>query len=74
MTNYQIKNVNKIKTILTHMYLKKLHVKNFRGIKDSEIHFNKGLNILIGPNNSIKTTIIDALRICLSKGDLTVKV
>ena len=55
------------------MYLKKLHVKNFRGIKDSEIHFNKGLNILIGPNNSGKTTIIDALRICLSKGDYNSK-
>lgn len=37
MTNYQIKNVNKIKTILTHMYLEKLNVKNFRAIKDSEI-------------------------------------
>jgi len=31
------------------------------------------LNILIGPNNSGKTTIIDALRICLSKGDYNSK-
>ena len=51
------------------MYLKSLHIKNFRSIKDTNITFNKGLNILIGPNNSGKTTIIDALRICFSYKD-----
>ena len=51
------------------MYLKSLNIKNFRAIKDTTIEFNKGLNILIGPNNSGKTTIIDALRICLSRGE-----
>lgn len=51
------------------MYLKSLHIKNFRLIKDTNITFNKGLNILIGPNNSGKTTIIDALRICFSYKD-----
>ena len=50
------------------MYLQELHIKNFRAIKDTKIKFNNGLNILIGPNNAGKTTIIDALRICLSKG------
>lgn len=51
------------------MYLESLHIKNFRAIKDTKIEFNKGLNILIGPNNSGKTTIIDALRICFSYKD-----
>jgi len=55
------------------MYLQELHIKNFRAIKDTKIHFNKGLNILIGPNNTGKTTIIDALRICLSKGEYNSK-
>lgn len=55
------------------MYLQKLHIKNFRAIEDTEIHFNKGLNILIGPNNAGKTTIIDVLRICFSKGDYNSK-
>lgn len=32
------------------------------------IPFNKGVNILIGENNSGKSTIIDALRICLGYG------
>lgn len=55
------------------MYIQELHIKNFRAIKDTKIQFNPGLNILIGPNNAGKTTIIDVLRICLSKGDFNSK-
>jgi len=51
------------------MYLEKLIIKNFRGIKNVELTFNKGLNVLIGENNAGKTAIIDALRICMSYGD-----
>lgn len=51
------------------MYLEKFLVKNFRGIEDIFLTFNKGLNILIGENNSGKTAIIDALRICFSYGN-----
>ncbi len=52
------------------MYLEKFHIKNFRTIEDLTLIFNKGLNILIGVNNSGKTAIIDALRICLGYGNL----
>src|SRR5690606_33660961 len=48
------------------MFLQKFQIKNFRAIHDLELHFNKGLNIIIGENNSGKSAIIDALRICLS--------
>ncbi|MDP2836457.1 MAG: AAA family ATPase [Methanobacteriaceae archaeon] len=48
------------------MYLEKFIVKNFRAIDYLELNFNKGLNVLIGENNSGKTTVIDALRLCLS--------
>lgn len=51
------------------MYIEKFIIKNFRGIADLALHFSKGLNVLIGENNSSKTTIIDALRICLSYGN-----
>ena len=51
------------------MYIEKFIIKNFRGIADLTLHFNKGLNVLIGENNSSKTAIIDALRICLSYGN-----
>lgn len=48
------------------MYLKSLNIEHFRSIQNTNITFNKGINILIGPNNSGKTTIIDALRICFN--------
>lgn len=48
------------------MFLQKFQIKNFRSIHDLELHFNKGLNIIIGENNSGKSAIVDALRICLS--------
>lgn len=51
------------------MYLEKFIIKNFRGIEDVSLTFNKGLNVLIGENNAGKTAIIDALRICLSYGN-----
>lgn len=51
------------------MYLEKLLIKNFRGIENIALNFNKGLNVLIGENNAGKTAIIDALRICLSYGN-----
>jgi putative ATP-dependent endonuclease of OLD family len=50
------------------MYLEKLNIKNFRSISETTLHFNKGLNVLIGENNAGKTTIIDALRLCLGYG------
>ncbi|KAA6328598.1 DNA repair protein RecN [termite gut metagenome] len=51
------------------MHLEKFIIKNFRGIAELTLHFNKGLNVLIGENNAGKTAIIDALRICLSYGN-----
>ncbi|MDD4698393.1 MAG: AAA family ATPase [Fermentimonas sp.] len=50
------------------MYLKLLHIKNFRVFKNFTLSLNKGINIIIGENNSGKTAIIDALRICLGYG------
>lgn len=50
------------------MYLSTLRIKNFRGIKEISLVFKKGVNIIIGENNSGKTSIIDALRICLGYG------
>lgn len=51
------------------MYLEKFTVLNFRGIENLTLNFNKGLNVLIGENNAGKSTIIDALRVCLSYGN-----
>jgi len=50
------------------MYIKQFNIKNFRVFDEISLLFNKGVNIIIGENNSGKTTIIDALRICLGYG------
>ena len=50
------------------MYLENLRIKNFRCIEDLTIEFREGLNVIIGENNTGKTTIIDALRFAFSIG------
>ena len=50
------------------MFLSKLHITNFRGIKDLTLQFNSKLNVLIGPNGKNKTAIIDAIRLFYSHG------
>lgn len=50
------------------MYLKKLHIKNFRCIEEIALDFNKGLNVIIGENNTGKTAVIDALKLSFSIG------
>ena len=47
------------------MFIKQFTIKYFRNIETLDIYLNKGLNIFIGENNSGKTAVIDALRICL---------
>lgn len=47
------------------MFLSKLKLKNFRKYKELEVPFKKGLNVLIGENDSGKTAIIDSIRILL---------
>lgn len=51
------------------MHISNLKIRNFRAIENLELSFNKGLNILIGENNSGKTAIIDLLRLIFDKGN-----
>lgn len=52
------------------MYLSILRLWNFRKYAGAdnkpglEIHFQKGVNVLIGENDSGKTAIVDAIRLC----------
>lgn len=50
------------------MYLKSIHIQNFRGIKDLNVTFNENVNVIIGPNGSHKTALIDAIRLFYSWG------
>lgn len=51
------------------MYLAQLTVSNFRKLKKVELHFQPGLNVLVGANNVGKTSVIDALRALLAGHD-----
>ncbi|TDX42931.1 putative ATP-dependent endonuclease of OLD family [Halanaerobium congolense] len=46
------------------MYISELNLENYRVFKEKiKIEFNEGINVLIGQNNSGKTTLINALSI-----------
>ncbi|WP_257292565.1 ATP-dependent endonuclease [Endozoicomonas sp. ONNA1] len=47
------------------MYLSSVEVENFRLFDSFHVELNKGLNLLIGENNSGKTTLIDVIRLVL---------
>jgi len=49
------------------MYLKLIKIKNFRKIRKARCFLNCGLNLIIGPNDSGKTAIIDAIRLVLKQ-------
>lgn len=49
------------------MRIKKVYLKNFKGIKDKVIiNFQSQSSLLIGPNGFGKTTIFDTLELCLT--------
>ena len=47
------------------MWLRELQIRNFRKLDALTVRFPHGLTVLVGENNSGKTTIIDALRLML---------
>lgn len=49
------------------MYIKKLSLSGLRAFSQAEFHFKPGMNLLVGVNGVGKTTVLDALRISLSK-------
>ena len=51
------------------MYLSKIYIKNFRGIKELLVEFNKTLNVIIGANGQMKTALVDAIRLFYALGD-----
>ncbi|MGT2907608.1 DNA replication/repair protein RecF [Streptococcus dentiloxodontae] len=43
------------------MWLKSLHIKNFRNYQDAEVEFSPNLNIFLGANAQGKTNILEAI-------------
>ena len=51
------------------MYLSKIYISNFRGIKKLIVEFDKKLNVIIGANGQLKTSLIDAIRLFYAWGE-----
>ncbi|MFM0392901.1 ATP-dependent nuclease [Paraburkholderia phytofirmans] len=49
------------------MHIVALRVNNFRGIRELSWFPNRGVNCLIGPGDSCKTTILDAIDLLLAE-------
>ena len=43
------------------MYIKSYSCKRFAGIKDKDISFEKGISVILGPNEAGKSTIIKSI-------------
>ncbi|MCA1406603.1 AAA family ATPase [Ensifer sp. IC3342] len=46
-------------------YYRTIEIENFRGIKSLKWHPRPGLDCLIGPGDNGKSTILDAIDLCL---------
>lgn len=47
------------------MYLNKLYIENYRSIKNINLEFSKGKNVIVGKNNAGKSNIIKAIDLIL---------
>lgn len=45
------------------LFLKKVYIKRFRNFDDTEIEFQDGINIIIGPNNSGKSNLLKVINL-----------
>ncbi|MFC5046031.1 AAA family ATPase [Aquimarina hainanensis] len=48
------------------MKIQKIHIKNFRSIKDESFDLSNDINVLVGVNGAGKSTVLDALATSLS--------
>lgn len=54
------------------MYINKIHIQNYRNFNDFTMEFHKGLNVIIGANNSGKTGLLYAIKLLGSPSDISV--
>lgn len=45
------------------LMIKRLRLQRYKGFSDYSVSFTAGMNVLVGPNNAGKTTIINAMRL-----------
>lgn len=54
------------------MYINKIHIQNYRNFIDFKMDFHKGLNVIIGSNNSGKTGLLYAINLLNSPSSVSV--
>lgn len=47
------------------MFFKEVQIQNYKAIKDMQLFFSPGVNLLIGDNGAGKTSVLDALSVAL---------
>ena len=48
------------------IYIKSLHIENYKCYENVDVEFNNSTNIIVGNNEAGKSTILEALSLCLS--------
>lgn len=48
------------------IYIKSIHIENYRCFENLDVDFNKNINIIVGNNEAGKSTILEAINLCLS--------
>ena len=49
------------------MTIERVVIRNFKGLKKTDLTFGKGLNILVGDNETGKSTVLEAINLALTK-------
>lgn len=48
------------------MFIERAIIKNYKGLKDTDLIFRAGLNILVGDNEAGKSTVLEAINLALT--------
>lgn len=48
------------------MYIKKVKIQNFKCFKNFDLDLNKNINIIVGNNESGKSTLLEAIHLALT--------
>lgn len=61
----QARNDTKEQDIILVMHLRTLHLKRFRSYEDSAFEFSDGVNMVVGPNGTGKTNLLEAIYVAM---------
>lgn len=51
------------------MHISQVHLKNYKNYHDCKVELSEGLNVIVGPNNTGKSNLLDAIEFIFHKPD-----